>query len=33
LIFSGAALLGTTLPTAMWAWREPDPLATTEELS
>jgi hypothetical protein len=26
LIFAGAALLGTTLPTAIWAWREPDPV-------
>jgi hypothetical protein len=26
LIYSGAALLGTTLPAAIWAWREPDPV-------
>jgi hypothetical protein len=26
LIFAGAALLGTTLPTVIWAWREPDPV-------
>jgi hypothetical protein len=25
LIYSGAILLGVTLPTAIWAWREPDP--------
>jgi len=25
LIYLGVALLGTTLPTAIWAWREPDP--------
>jgi hypothetical protein len=33
LLYMGAALLGTTLPTVIWAWREPDPLATTEESS
>lgn len=22
---------GTTLPTVIWAWREPDPLTTNEE--
>jgi len=26
VIYSGAALLGTTLPAAIWAWREPDPV-------
>jgi len=26
LIFLGATLLGTTLPTVIWAWREPDPV-------
>jgi uncharacterized membrane protein len=26
LIYSGVALLGTTLPAAIWAWREPDPV-------
>jgi hypothetical protein len=26
VIYSGASLLATTLPTAIWAWREPDPL-------
>lgn len=26
LIYLGVALLGTTLPTAIWAWREPDPV-------
>jgi hypothetical protein len=31
VIYSGALLLGVTLPTAIWAWREPDPLATGEE--
>ncbi len=25
LIYLGVALLGTTLPTVIWAWREPDP--------
>jgi hypothetical protein len=25
LIYLGVALLATTLPTAIWAWREPDP--------
>ncbi len=25
LIYMGVALLGTTLPTVIWAWREPDP--------
>ncbi len=25
LIYFGVALLGTTLPTVIWAWREPDP--------
>jgi len=25
LIYLGVALLGTTLPTAIWIWREPDP--------
>jgi hypothetical protein len=33
LIYSGAILLGVTLPTAIWAWREPDPLTTREELA
>ncbi len=25
LIYIGVALLGTTLPIVIWAWREPDP--------
>lgn len=33
LIYSGAILLGVTLPTAIWAWREPDPLPTGEASS
>jgi hypothetical protein len=33
LIYAGAALLGTTLPTVIWAWSEPDPITTTEESS
>jgi hypothetical protein len=31
VIYSGAALLGTTLPAAIWAWREPDPVEVEPE--
>jgi hypothetical protein len=30
LIYLGVALLGTTLPTAIWVWREPDPAEVDE---
>ena len=31
VIYFAVAILAATLPTALWAWREPDPLTTTEE--
>lgn len=30
LIYAGAVMLGTTLPTVIWAWREPDPVEPEE---
>jgi len=30
VIYFAVTLLATTLPTAIWAWREPDPLTTEE---
>lgn len=31
VIYFAVAILGATLPTTLWWWREPDPLTTTEE--
>jgi hypothetical protein len=33
VIYFAVAILAATLPTTLWAWREPDPLTSTEEPS